>query len=79
MAIHHLISGLWRMVGHLTSGNYGHTLGGSVGLGYVYLNQGVTRDYLDNNRFEIEVGCERIAAKPSLSAMYDPKAERMRG
>ena len=68
-----------EMVGHLTSGNYGHTLGGSVGLGYVYLNQGVTRDYLDNNRFEIEVGCERIAAKPSLSAMYDPKAERMRG
>ena len=67
-----------EIVGHLTSGNYGHTLGGSVGLGYVHHEAGVSPDYLNSNRFEIEVGGEMIAAKASLSAMYDPKAERMR-
>ncbi len=68
-----------KIVGHLTSGNYGHTLGGSVGLGYVKCKQGVSRDYIDSGKFEIDVGGERIPAKASLSAMYDPKGERMRG
>ncbi len=67
-----------KMVGHLTSGNYGHTLGGSVGLGYVYEPDGVSNNYLDSKNFEIEVGGVRVPAKASLRAMYDPKAERMR-
>ena len=68
-----------EIVGHLTSGNYGHTLGGSVGLGYVKCDGGVSRDYIDGGKFEIDVGGERIPAKVSLRAMYDPKGERMRG
>jgi glycine cleavage system aminomethyltransferase T/glycine/D-amino acid oxidase-like deaminating enzyme len=67
-----------KIVGHLTSGNYGHTLGGSVGLGYVEVEEAVTKDYLESASFEIEVGGERIPAKASLSALYDPKATRMR-
>jgi 4-methylaminobutanoate oxidase (formaldehyde-forming) len=67
-----------KMVGHLTSGNYGHTLGGSVGLGYVYEHDGVSKEYIEAGKFEIEVGGRRISAKASLSAMYDPKAARMR-
>jgi len=68
-----------EIVGHLTSGNYGHTLGGSVGLGYVEVEDGVTNDYLDSGKFEIDVGGVRVPAEASLSAMYDPRAERMRG
>lgn len=68
-----------KMVGHLTSGNYGHTLGGSVGLGYVYHADGVTQASLEANTFEIEVAGKRIKATASLRAMYDPKAQRMRG
>jgi glycine cleavage system aminomethyltransferase T/glycine/D-amino acid oxidase-like deaminating enzyme len=67
------------IVGHLTSGNYGHTLGGSVGLGYVEVEEDVTRDYLDSGSFAIDVAGDHIPAKASLSALYDPKAERMRG
>ena len=67
------------IVGHLTSGNYGHTLGGSVGLGYVEVEEDVTRDYLESGSFAIDVGGDHIPAKASLSALYDPKAERMRG
>ncbi len=68
-----------KIVGHLTSGNYGHTLGGSVGLGYVEVEEAVTKDYLDSAKFEIDVAGDRVAAEASLSAMYDPRAERMRG
>jgi 4-methylaminobutanoate oxidase (formaldehyde-forming) len=68
-----------RMVGHLTSGNYGHTLGGSVGLGYVYGEGGVTADLIDASTWAIEVGGVAIPARASLRAMYDPRAERMRG
>ena len=70
-----------EIVGHLTSGAYGHTLGGSVGLGYVRYDGdgGVDQDYLDSGLIEIDIGGERIPARASLSAMYDPRATRMRG
>ena len=68
-----------EIVGHLTSGNYGHTLGGSVGLGYVKCPDGVSADYIASGRFEIDVGGRRIPARASLRAMYDPKGERARG
>jgi 4-methylaminobutanoate oxidase (formaldehyde-forming) len=80
MLYHH--EPVWRddvIVGHLTSGNYGHTLGGSVGLGYVKCADGVSREYIDSGRFEIEVGGERIPAQASLRALYDPDGARMRG
>jgi len=67
------------IVGHLTSGDYGHTLGGAVGLGYIEVEEEVSKEYIDAGNFEIDVAGERIPAKASLSAMYDPKAERMRG
>jgi 4-methylaminobutanoate oxidase (formaldehyde-forming) len=68
-----------KIVGHLTSGNYGHTLGGSVGLGYIEVEDEITADYLASGKIEIDVGGEPVAAKASLAAQYDPKAERMRG
>ena len=68
-----------KLVGHLTSGNYGHTLGGSVGLGYIYSEDIIDKKAIDASQFEIDVAGKRIPAKASLSAMYDPKAEKMRG
>jgi glycine cleavage system aminomethyltransferase T len=67
-----------ELVGHLSSGNYGHTLGGSVGLGYVYSKDPIDINIIDASHFEIDVAGKRIPAKASLSAMYDPKAEKMR-
>jgi len=68
-----------KIVGHLTSGDYGHTLGGAVGLGYVEVEAEVTREYIEAGVFEIDVAGVRVPATASLGAMYDPKAERMRG
>lgn len=65
-------------IGYLTSGNYGHTLGGSVGLGYVKNNEPINQAWLDAQSFSIDVAGERFEAKASLRAMYDPTGERMR-
>jgi len=64
--------------GYLSSGNYGHTLGGSVGLGYVRCEDGVDAPFIDSGNWEIDVGGARIPAKASLRALYDPKGERVK-
>ena len=65
--------------GYLTSGNYGHTLGGGVGLGYARYHDGVTRDWVASGKWEVLVEGERVPAKASLGALYDPKGVRARG
>jgi 4-methylaminobutanoate oxidase (formaldehyde-forming) len=67
-----------NIVGDLTSGMYGHTIGSSLGMGYVSNEEGVNRDFLESNIFEIEVAGEKHRAKTSLKAFYDPKNERVR-
>ena len=72
---------IWRdnkIVGFLTSGMYGHTLGAAIGLGYVTNEDGVNADFVKSGTYEIEVACERIPAQASLRPMYDPKSERVK-
>jgi glycine cleavage system T protein len=66
-----------RIVGTITSGNYGHHLGGAIGLGYVPCRGETEADVLGSS-YEIEIAGERFAAEASLRPMYDPKAERVR-
>lgn len=65
-------------VGYLTSGNYGHTLGASVGLGYVKSDDVVDADFLAGHHWQIDVGGELFDASASLRALYDPAGENMR-
>jgi len=67
-----------RVVGQLTSGNYGHHLGAAIGLGYVPC-EGEPAEAVTSSRYEIEIAGERVPAVASLRAMYDPAGERMRG
>ncbi|MER9867739.1 FAD-dependent oxidoreductase [Mesorhizobium sp. M0136] len=66
-----------KIVGPITSGNYGHHLGGAIGLGYVPCKGESEADVLSSS-YEIEIAGERFAAEASLKPMYDPKAERVR-
>jgi len=66
-----------RIVGTVTSGNYGHHLGGAIGLGYVPCAGESETDVLSSS-YEIEIAAERFPAEASLRPMYDPKAERVR-
>ncbi|MCP5073594.1 MAG: FAD-dependent oxidoreductase [Rhodobacteraceae bacterium] len=66
-----------QIVGYLSSGNYGHTLGAAIGMGYVPCEGESTADLLTSS-YEIEVAGERVKAEVSLKPMYDPKAERVK-
>ena len=66
-----------RIVSTVTSGNYGHALGGAVGLAYVPC-AGESEAEVLASAYEIEIAGRRYPAKASLRPMYDPKAERTR-
>ena len=66
-----------RPVGYTTSGSYGHTVGAAIGIGYVNNVEGVTPEFLKTGKFEISVSGERIPARASLRAPYDPARKRI--
>ncbi|MFN3953741.1 MAG: FAD-dependent oxidoreductase [Pararhodobacter sp.] len=66
-----------RIVGTVTSGNYGHHLGGSVAMGYVPC-PGESAAELLAAHYEIDIAGRRVAAQASLAPLYDPKAERVK-
>ncbi len=74
---------VWRdgaVVGRISSGMFGHTLGRAMGLGYVENGGGpVSPDFIAAGRFEIEIAGRRVPAKASLRPMYDPANRRVKG
>ncbi|GAB5461926.1 GcvT family protein [Hoeflea alexandrii] len=66
-----------EIVSIITSGNYGHHLGGAIGLGYVPCAGESAEDVLAST-YEIEIAGERHSAIASLKPLYDPGALRVR-
>jgi len=66
-----------RIVGYLTSGMYGHSVGAAIGMGFV-VAPGLTAERIKEGKFEIEIAKERFSAQASLRALYDPSASRMK-
>ncbi|MEX0302449.1 MAG: FAD-dependent oxidoreductase [Leisingera sp.] len=64
-------------VGWLTSGGYGHTVGKSIGYGYVRNTNGVDADYVLGGDYELEVATERVKASVQLDPLYDPSMSRV--
>ena len=70
-----------RRAGRITSGAFGHTLGASLGFGYVSSAGGgdadddvpLTRKAMLAGRYEIEIAGEKVPAKCSMRALYDPE------
>jgi 4-methylaminobutanoate oxidase (formaldehyde-forming) len=63
------------IVGYLSSGSYGHHLGGAIGMGYVPC-KGQSAEEVLASRYEIDVAGTRFPAEVSLRPMYDPKGAR---
>lgn len=74
---------IWRdgeLVGTVTSGMFGHTLGACVVLGWVERPDGpVTEGWLREGSYEVEVAWERVPATLHLRPPYDPSGSRLRG
>ena len=67
-----------EIIGSTTSGSWGHRLGKSLALGYIHSDDGVTKDFIESGKFEIEIAWQRHAAKVQLAPFYDPKSERVK-
>jgi 4-methylaminobutanoate oxidase (formaldehyde-forming) len=66
------------IVGSTTSGAWGHRVGRSLGLAYVSNEGGVTKDWIDQGQWEVELAWKRYAAKVQFDSFYDPKASRIK-
>lgn len=64
-----------EIVGYISSGNYGHKLGGAIGMGYIPC-EGESPEELLSSQFEIDVSGTICAAKASLKPLYDPLSKR---
>lgn len=73
---------IWRdgtLVGRITSGMFGHTLGRPLAMGYV-ANAGdiVTAEWVSDGHYELEIATERVPARASLKPFYDPSSQRVK-
>jgi 4-methylaminobutanoate oxidase (formaldehyde-forming) len=74
---------IWRdgvLVGQLSSGWYGHTLGRAVGLGYVSAGAPgeATAAWLLGGSYQLEIETVRYAATPHLRPPFDPEGLRIK-
>ena len=72
---------IWRdgeRVGHISSAAYGHTLGRSIGLGYVVQDEPIDRAFVRSGCYEIEIAGRRVSAKVAMKPLYDAKSTRVR-
>jgi glycine cleavage system T protein len=73
---------IWRngeLVGKISSGMFGHTLGTALGLGYL-TNGGapVSAEWITAGDYEVEIAAERVPARVSLRPFYDPASARVK-
>lgn len=66
-------------VGYLTSGGYGYTVGSSIGYGYVRRADGVTDGWLDSGSYALVVAGETLPATLTLTPLFDPQGQRVKG
>ena len=66
------------LVSRITSGMYGHTVGGALGMGYVACEPGSPRSQVIEGIFEVEVNGTRVPATASFRPFYDPDSKRVR-
>lgn len=73
---------VWRdgiIIGHVTSGGWGHRVERLLGLASIHNGQGVSRDWIAGSGFEVQIAGEKHPIEVQLQPFYDPGAERMRG
>jgi glycine cleavage system aminomethyltransferase T/glycine/D-amino acid oxidase-like deaminating enzyme len=68
-----------KPAGYTTSGAYGHTVGGAIAMGYVNHAAGVTTEFVQSGRYEINISGQRYPAKAHLRAPYDAERKKILG
>ncbi len=68
-----------RVVGRVTSGAYGHTLGAAVGLAALDGEPAAVDEVVAGGAVEVEIAARRYPARLSSRPFYDPDGRRLRG
>jgi heterotetrameric sarcosine oxidase gamma subunit len=66
------------IVGSTTSGAWGHRIGRSLGLAYVKNEAGVSKEWLESGRWEIELAWKKYPCKVQFEPFYDPKGLKIK-
>ena len=66
-------------VGWLSSAGFGHSIGKSIGMGFVRSKQVIDRDFILSGTYELEVASQRVPCQAQLSPLYDPKMLKVKG
>jgi 4-methylaminobutanoate oxidase (formaldehyde-forming) len=67
-----------QLVGRITSGMYGHTVGAALGMSYVDCEPGTPRAQVVEGAFEVDVNGVLVPATASYRPFYDPDSLRTR-
>ena len=68
-----------EIVGFVTSGAWGFRVGRSLGLASLYREEGVSRRWIQENQFEVEIALRRYPLEVRLKPFYDPQGGLLRG
>ncbi|MDE0347046.1 MAG: FAD-dependent oxidoreductase [Boseongicola sp.] len=68
-----------KIVGFVTSGDWGFRIEAMVGLASLHCGDGVSQDWIDEGGFEVQIAGEMHPVKVQLEPFYDPGGETMRG
>ncbi|WP_281991078.1 GcvT family protein [Sulfitobacter geojensis] len=64
--------------GWLSSAGFGHTLGKSIGMGYVRSDEAIDKEHVLSGEYELEVATCRVKAEVTLAPLYDPKMAKVK-
>ncbi len=68
------------VVGDVRSASYGHSLGGAVGLAMIEnpSKQPINKDWIEQGKWEIDIGGVRFPAVASAAPMFDPSNKKIK-
>lgn len=72
---------IWKdggIVGHVTSGDYGFRLEAMVGLASLERAEGVSKAWIEEGGFEVQIAGQMYSAQVQLAPFYDPNGAIMR-
>jgi sarcosine dehydrogenase len=67
-----------KVAGYLSTGGYGYTVAGQIGIGRLHDEAGIDDDWVSSGSFEIEVRQKRYPATALFRPLYDPENKRPR-
>lgn len=65
-------------VGYVRAASYGHTLGGAVGLAMIEAGEPVTKAYVSDASWSVDVAGVQVPAIASMQPLYDPTNARIK-